>query len=104
LLPLFWSVNAFKQRQEDFPGRPLAELQGPFRSPEKAAAEFEDAMQRSDLDRAEHALVLLARSQGARQTLEQLWPYGCRNGAFGGHAAIVIANCFRVLETIGWQH
>src|SRR5207248_616822 len=26
LLPLFWAVNAFKQRQEDFPTPPLTEL------------------------------------------------------------------------------
>jgi hypothetical protein len=35
--------------------------------------------------------------------MEQLWFYGCRNGSTGGHAAISVANCFRALETIGWQ-
>ena len=103
LLPLFWAVDAFKQRQEDFPGAKLAELKGPFPSSEKAATEFVEAMQRADLDRAEPALVTLARNQGARQTMEQLWLYGCRNGQAGGHGAISVANCFRALETIGWQ-
>jgi hypothetical protein len=103
LLPLFWAVNAFKQRQEDFPAPPLTELRGPFPSAANAAGEFRDAMQRADLDRAEPALIALARSEGARQTMEQLWPYGCRNGHAGGHGAISVANCFRALEAIGWQ-
>lgn len=103
LLPLFWAINSFKQRTEDFPGQPLTELKGPFPAPEKASAEFSDAMQRADQERAEPALIAMARSQGARQTMEQLWFYGCRNGSAGGHGAISVANCFRALETIGWQ-
>src|SRR4029077_7338567 len=71
--------------------------------PEKAGAELADAMERFDVDRAERALVALARNQGARQTLEQMWVYGLRNLGAGGHAAILVANCFRALETIGWQ-
>jgi len=103
LLPLFWAIDGFKQRQEDFPAPPLAALKGPFPPPEKAGAEFADAMDRADLERAEPALVALARSQGARQTVERLWPYGCRNGNAGGHGAISVANCFRALDAIGWQ-
>lgn len=103
LLPLFWAINSFKQRQEDFPGQSLTELSGPFPSPEKAAAEFTDAKQNADLDLAEPALVALARNQGARPTMDQLWIFGCRNGQAGGHGAISVANTFRALETIGWQ-
>src|SRR5262249_18133551 len=40
---------------------------------------------------------------GPRQTMEQLWAYGLRNLGAGGHAAILVANCFRALEAIGWQ-
>jgi hypothetical protein len=103
LLPLFWAVNGFKQRQEDFAAAPLTRLKGPFPAAEKAGAEFADAMERADLDRAEPALVALARHQGARQTMERLWLYGCRNGGAGGHGAISVANCFRALDAIGWQ-
>jgi hypothetical protein len=103
LLPLFWAINGFKQRQEDFPAPSLGELKGPFPAPEKAAAGFADAMDRADPERAERALVALARSQGARQTVELLWTYGCRNGGAGGHGAISVANCFRALDVIGWQ-
>ena len=73
LLPLFWAIDAFKQRQEDFPAPSLIELQSSLPAPEKAVAEFREAMQSFDLDRAEPALVALAHSQGARQTMEELW-------------------------------
>jgi hypothetical protein len=103
LLPLFWALQGYKKHQEDFPRPLLTELRGPLPAPEKAGAELAGAMERSDADRAERALVTLARNQGARQTMEQLWVYGLRNLGMGGHAAILVANCFRALETIGWQ-
>src|SRR6516162_716498 len=103
LLPLFWALHGYKKHQEDFPRPLLTELQGALPAPEKAGAELADAMHRSDADRAERALVALARNQGARQTMEQLWVYGLRNLGAGGHAAILVANCFRALETLGWR-
>jgi len=103
LLPLFWALHGYKKHQEDFPRSLLTELKGALPAPEKAGVELADAMERSDANRAERALVALARNQGARQTLEQLWVYGLRNLGAGGHAAILVANCFRALETIGWQ-
>ncbi len=103
LLPLFWALNGYKQRQEDFPLAAMTELRGSLPSPEKAAGEFRDAIQLGDRDRAELALVAMGRGQGARPTMEQLWQHGCRNGGAGGHMAIALANCFRALEAIGWQ-
>jgi hypothetical protein len=103
LLPLFWALNGYKRHQEDFPRSLLTELRGPLPAPEKASAELAGAMEQGDADRAERALVTMARNQGARQTMEQLWVYGLRNLGAGGHAAILVANCFRALETIGWQ-
>src|SRR5262245_38923769 len=103
LLPLFWALSGYKKHQEDFPRPLLTELRGPLPAPERAGAELAAAMARSDADGAERALVTLARNQGARQTMEQFWVYGLRNLGMGGHAAILVANCFRALETIGWQ-
>lgn len=103
LLPLFWALNGYKQRQEDFPLAAMTELRGALPSTDKAAAEFRDAIERGDQGQAESAIVALARGQGARTTMEHLWQYGCRNGGSGGHMAIALANCFRALETIGWQ-
>jgi hypothetical protein len=104
LLPLFWAVDSFKQKQEDFPNPPLTELTGPMPAAEKAAAELASAFEGGDLDAGERAVVVLGRDLGPQQTFEQLWLYGCRNGLAGGHAAIVVASCFRALETLGWQH
>src|SRR5262249_62257046 len=103
LLPLFWALHGYKKHQEDFPRPLLTQLKGPLPTPGKAGAELADAMDRFDPERAERALVTLARNQGARQTMEQLWGYSLRNLGAGGHAAILVANCFRALEAIGWQ-
>ena len=107
LLPLFWAVDGIKRMHEDFPDAPnstLKELKGPFPSSETAAAELDDAMQRGDRDRVERALVALARGQGARQVMEQLWTHGAGNVSANGHRAIAVASCWRTLETIGWKH
>lgn len=103
LLPLFWALDSYKKHQEDYPRPLLTELTGLLPSPEKAGSELADAMQQFDADRAERAAVALARNQGARQTMEQFWVYGLRNLGAGGHAAILVANCFRALESIGWR-
>src|SRR5262245_53056135 len=55
LLPLFWGLNGYKQRQEDFPWAAMTELPGPLPSMEKAAGEFREAIRRGDQDRAESA-------------------------------------------------
>lgn len=103
LLPLFWGLNGYKQRQEDFPWTAMTELRGPLPAAEKAADEFRQAIDRGEQDRAESAILALGRGQGGRPTMESLWQYGCRNGSSGGHMAIALANCFRALETVGWQ-
>jgi hypothetical protein len=103
LLPLFWGLNGYKQRQEDFPWEAMTELTGTPPSAEKAAGELREAIQRGEQDRAELAITALGRGQGGRPAMEQLWQHGCRNGGAGGHMAICLANCFRALETVGWQ-
>jgi hypothetical protein len=103
LLPLFWGLNGFKQRQEDFGWESMTQWRGPLPPAEKAAAQFQDGLQNADQVQAESAIIALARGQGARQTMEQLWQHACRNGGTGGHMAICLANCFRAVETIGWE-
>lgn len=104
LLPLFWAVDHYKWQQEAYPTPPLPPLTGALPAAEKAAAEFHAAMQAAQSDRAERALVAVARTQGARQASELLWPYGCRDLSFIGHRAIAVSSCARALDTIGWQH
>jgi hypothetical protein len=104
LLPLFWAVDHFKWQQHDFPTPAMAPLRGDLPPAEKAAADFHEAMGRADAERAERAVVALARTDGARPAFDQLWQYGCRDSSFIGHRAISVTNSWRVLETIGWQH
>lgn len=103
LLPLFWGLNVFKQHQEDFPGPTMNQWRGPLPSAEKAAGQLQAGIEAADADQVEASIIALARGQGARPTMEQLWQHGCRNGGAGGHMAICLANCFRALETIGWE-
>ena len=104
LLPLFWAVDHFKWQQLASPGPALPPLTGALPAAEKAPAEFHDAMKRLDTEHAERAIVALARQQGPRQAMELLWHYGCRDCGVIGHRAISLASCWRVLETIGWEH
>jgi hypothetical protein len=102
LLPLFWAIDHFKWQQVASPGPSLPPLTGALPARDKAAADFHDAMKRLDTERAEKAIVALARNQGRRQAMELLWHYGCRDCGVIGHRAIALASCWRVLETIGW--
>jgi hypothetical protein len=62
------------------------------------------ALREWEPDRAERAIVVLARSKGSKEFLEPLWHYAGRDWGFIGHMAILVANSCRLLETIGWQH
>ena len=107
LLPLFWALDAFKQSQAedvaqgDFRLRPVS---GTVPSPERAWEEFDAAMEAWDQERADRAIVALVRSRGAQEVISGLWKYGARDYRNIGHKAIFVANTWRTLETIGWQH
>ncbi len=104
LLPLFWAIDHFKWQQLVWPGPALPQLEGALPTAEKAAAEFHEAMKRLDIEQAEKAIVAQARALGPRPAMELLWHYGCRDCGEIGHRAIALTSCWRVLETIGWEH
>src|SRR5262249_27323300 len=112
LLPAFSALIGFKGGQKAYPTRKDGrqglrgppELTGKLPAAEKAADELHAALKEWDADRAERAVVALARSRGSAAVLEPLWHYACRDWDFIGHLAILAANSFRLLETIGWQH
>src|SRR5262245_15535207 len=105
LLPAFYALNNFKVMQKVYPNRKgTPELTGTPPAAEKALDELHAAMKEWDPDRAERAVVALARSRGSSEVLEPLWHYACRTWGFIGHMAILVANSARLLETIGWQH
>lgn len=107
LLPMFWALDAFKDsqqqdvRQGDFR---LGPLTGKLPAPEKAWDAFHAAMNDWDEEAAQHAVAALARSRGAHEVIAGLWQYGARDYRNIGHKAIFVANTWRTLQTIGWQH
>src|SRR5438874_6923851 len=53
---------------------------------------------------ADAAAAALARSSGRNECFELFARYGARDFRDIGHKAIYVANSFRTLECIGWQH
>ncbi len=109
LLPLFFALDNFKNAQERDARQPAGDytmrpIRGPLPAPERAAVEFASAMEAWDSERAERAVVALARHRGAAEVFETLWRYGARDYRNIGHKAIYVANASRTLHAIGWQH
>jgi hypothetical protein len=105
LLPAFSALIGFKGGQKAYPGKKgTPALTGKLPTAEKAVEELHAAMKEWDTDRAERAVVALARSRGSAAVLEPLWHYAGRDWGFIGHMAILVANSARLLDTIGWQH
>jgi hypothetical protein len=107
-LPLFWSLDLFKSSQaanEKESGwylGPVDEAKVP--APRKAHQAFIDAMDNWDEAAADVAAAGLARSVGANEAFELFCRYGARDFRDIGHKAIYVANGWRTLQCIGWQH
>lgn len=70
----------------------------------RAKQMFIEAMDNWDESAADTAIVGLVRKSGADELFEIFARYGARDFRDIGHKAIYVANSFRTLETIGWQH
>ena len=107
-LPLFWALDNFKsaqaQNKKESGWRlpPVADDKVP--SARKARKAFAEAMDRWDEEAADAAVVGLARSAGAQEVFELFCRYGARDFRDIGHKAIFVANSWRTLQTVGWQH
>lgn len=108
-LPIFWALDYYKsaaardvEERGDWTMRPVDERAMP--SPRKALSEFTVAMDGWDESGADAAVAQLARSAGANQVYEELFRYGMRDFRSIGHKAIYVANSYRTLNCIGWQH
>ena len=109
LLPLFYALDDFKAAQERDAKAPSGDytmrtIIGPLPAPGRASAELSAAMEAWDSERAERAVVSLARSRSAGEIFATLWQYGARDYRNIGHKAIFVANTYRTLQIIGWQH
>jgi len=108
LLPLFWALDNFKGSQAqdvkegDWTLNKVDEARLP--RPHAAREAFARAMDAWDNDGADVAIAALARSAGAGETMESVWRYAVRDQRNIGHKAIFAAQCWRTLQTIGWQH
>lgn len=107
-LPIFWALDQFKSSQTrdvqegNWTMNAVEEKLVP--SADKAAATFTDAMDDWDEAKADAAVAALARSAGAQELFDRLCRYGARDFRDIGHKAIYVANSWRTLQNIGWQH
>ncbi len=107
-LPIFWAIDQFKSSQaadEREGGWKLAPVDESAVPPSHRARQaFLEAMDAWDEPAADAAVVGLLRTSGADELFEIFCRYGARDFRDIGHKAIYVANSFRTLEVIGWQH
>jgi hypothetical protein len=107
-LPIFWAVDQFKSsqaadiREGDWTLAPVEESKVP--PSHKARAALIEALDNWDEPAADVAIVGMARTAGANEIFDVLARYGARDFREIGHKEIYVANSFRTLEAIGWQH
>ena len=107
-LPIFWALDYFKSsqaqdvREGNWTMGPVDESAVP--PARKAREAFVAAMDRWDEAAADAAVAGLARSAGANEVYELFFRYGARDFRSIGHKAIYVANSWRTLQCIGWQH
>ena len=107
-LPIFWALDHFKyaqaqdEREGDWTMGPVNESKVP--ASHKAKQAFMDAMDNWDEAAADVAVAGLARTAGAHEVFEIFCRYGARDFREIGHKAIYVANSWRTLQAIGWQH
>jgi hypothetical protein len=107
-LPIFWALDYFKEsqardvREGNWTMAPARESALP--PAHKAHNAFTTAMDEWDEEAADAAAASLARSAGSNEVYELFFRYGARDFRSIGHKAIYVANSWRTLQNIGWQH
>jgi hypothetical protein len=107
-LPIFWAIDQFKSsqaadvREGDWMLPPVDESAVP--PGHKARQAFIEAMDNWDEAAADAAIAGLVRTASAHEMFDIFCRYGVRDFREIGHKEIYVANSFRALEAIGWQH
>lgn len=107
-LPIFWALDQFKSSQArdvqegNWTMSALDESAVPGLA--KARSTFVDAMDTWDEAKADVAAAAIARSLGAQDAFDLFCRFGARDFRDIGHKAIYVANSWRTLQNIGWQH
>lgn len=108
-LPILWAVDHFKTAQaqnikERDGWRMSAVKASDIPPPHRAREAFVEAMEKWDAPAADVAVASLARSAGADEVFELFCRVAPRDFRSIGHKAIFLANSWRTLQCIGWQH
>jgi hypothetical protein len=107
-LPIFWALDEFKnsqaeeQRDSGWRMAPVDENTVPPAARAKQA--FIEAMENWDDKKADGAVAGLVRSARPGEIYELFYRFGARDFRDIGHKAIFVANSWRTLQFIGWQH
>jgi hypothetical protein len=107
-LPVFWALDQFKSSQArdqeagDWTMESVFEPAVP--SADRAAAAFVTGMDAWDPGCADTAAAALARGGQTQAAFDLFCRYGARDYRDIGHKAIYVANSWRLLQVIGWQH
>jgi len=107
-LPILWALDEFKGSQAkdvtegNWTMAPVDEAGVPSAS--QVRDSFHRSMQQWDVTQADVAAAGVARYLGAAETLELFAGYAARDFRSIGHKAIFLANAWRTLQTIGWEH
>jgi hypothetical protein len=107
-LPIFWALDYFKssqaatQREGGWRMQAVDERRVPAKGDARDA--LAKAMDDWDEDAADAAAAGVARACTMEEAFELFARYGPRDFRDIGHKAIFVANSFRTLKVIGWQH
>ncbi len=107
-LPLLWALDHFKgsqasdERQGDWTMPAVKGKAVPGKAESLPA--FTEAMETWDETAADAAAAGLAGSASVNECFEVFARFAARDVRSIGHKAIYVANGWRTLETIGWQH
>lgn len=107
-LPIFWAIDNFKESQardvqeNDWTMAAVDESAVP--PAHRAVDQFREAMQRWDESAADASTAALARDHAAGTVFDAFARFAARDFRSIGHKVIYLANSYRTLQTIGWQH
>ncbi len=107
-LPLLWAADTFKASQQrdvaegDWTMPAVADSKMP--ASHLAEKSFRQAMDSWDEEAADAAIAAWSRSASESELFETMAHYGSRDLRDIGHKAIYVANAFRTLGAMSWEH
>ena len=107
-LPIFWALDQFKSsqardvREGDWTLSAVDETAVP--AGDTARAALAAALENWDVPATDAATAGFVRTAKPSDVFDLLCRYGARDFRDLGHKAIYVANSWRTLENIGWQH